>query len=134
MQNSIISSYTTLKKMLKLLPRILRRPSAQMRRIKDYRGFAPAATANFPDVIRDALATQGLVDSADEVLSKLNSAKINDVKVAVKLTNDDWRELGINIGERIVIQEALESHMAVKPKLNRMGSRGGVPDKHQRSL
>ena len=119
--------------MLSIFPKILR-PVSQVRRIKDWRGFAPAATANFPDVIRDALASGGLVEEADTVLDKLSAAKITDVKVAVKLTNDDWSHIGVNIGERIIIQEALESHKAVKPKLGRMASRGGSPDKHQRSL
>jgi hypothetical protein len=123
----------SIKKMLKLFPKILR-PVSQVRRIKDFRGFAPAAGANFPDVIRDALAAGGLVQEADSVLNKLSAAKINDVKVAVKLTNDDWSSIGVNIGERIVIQEALEASIAAKPKLARMGSRGGSPDTHQRSL
>jgi|TARA_B110000208_G_scaffold131109_1_gene158940 hypothetical protein len=119
--------------MLKLFPRILR-PAAQIRRIKDYRGFAPAASAAFPDIVRDALANGGMVEEADAVLSKLDSAKVKDANIASKLTNDDWRDLGVNVGERIVIQEALESHLSAKPKLARMGSRGGAPDKHQRSL
>ena len=42
--------------------------------------------------------------------------------------------MGVNVGERIVIVEALESHLSAKPKLARMGSRGGSIDKHQRSL
>lgn len=62
------------------------------------------------------------------------AAKINDVKVAVKLTNDDWSSIGVNIGERIVIQEALEASIAAKPKLARMGSRGGSPDTHQSKM
>ena len=119
--------------MLSIFPKFLR-PVSQVRRIRDWRGFAPAATANFPDVIRDALASGGLVEEAETVLDKLSAAKITDVKVAVKLTNDDWSHIGVNIGERIIIQEALESHKAVKPKLGRMASRGGSPDKHQRSL
>jgi len=120
--------------MLKLFPRVLRPAGAQIRRIRDYRGFAPAAGANFPDFIRDALATNGMVEEADGVLGKLAAAKVKDAKVASKLTNEDWRDIGVNVGERIVIQDAVESQLAAKPKLARMGSRGGVMDTHQRSL
>jgi|TARA_B100000780_G_C20956447_1_gene381631 hypothetical protein len=75
-----------------------------------------------------------MLDEADSVLKKLAASKVKDANVASKLTNDDWREMGVNVGERIVIVEALESHLSAKPKLARMGSRGGSIDKHQRSL
>ena len=118
--------------MISLFPKILKTagPAARL----SYRGFAPAAAAGFGDVIRNALAAGGLAAEADGVIGKLEAAKVKDVKVAAKLSDADWSSIGVNVGERIVITEALEKHLANAPKLPRTASRGGNPDKHQRSL
>ena len=104
------------------------------RRMVNYRGFAPAAASGFGDVIRNALAAGGLADEAQGVLDKLDAAKVKDIKVASKLSDADWSSIGVNVGERIVITDALEQHLANAPKLPRTASRGGKSDTHQRSL
>ena len=120
--------------MLSVFPKILRNSTPSQRRLLNYRGFAPAAGANFGDLIRNALAADGLAEEADVVLGKLDAAKVKDIKVASKLSDSDWSSIGVNVGERIVITEALQKHLANAPKLPRTASRGGNPDKHQRSL
>ena len=120
--------------MLSLFPKYLRSQAAHVRAHVNYRGFAPAAGSGFNDVIHNALAAGGLADEAAGVIEKLSAAKVKDVKVASKLSDADWSSIGVNVGERIVIQDAIEKHLANTPKLPRTGSRGGKLDTHQRSL
>ena len=104
--------------MLKLFPRVLRPAGAQIRRIRDYRGFAPAAGANFPDFIRDALATNGMVEEADGVLGKLAAAKVKDAKVASSRFGFSTLKIGYNHQKTLCTRQNKVPAQAARLKLS----------------
>ena len=59
--------------------------------------------------VRSALAANGLSDRAAEIVQTLSTNSIAQVNILSRLTDRDWEKMGVNIGERIALQVALET-------------------------
>ena len=58
-----------------------------------------------------------------------------DLYGELKLSEKDWSDIGVKVGERIVLQKAISDAGATTETLTRQYSRGGkVGTHHQRSL
>ena len=93
------------------------------------------SSKSFEDVVRSALADNDMGDRADSIMSFLEDAAVTRTDVALRLNEKDWSDIGVKVGERIVLQKALSESGATTEPLTRQYSRGGkVGTHHQRSL
>eukprot|EP00942_MAST-04A_sp_MAST-4A-sp1_P007821 g7821.t1 len=96
---------------------------------------ASFSSQSFDDVIRNALSDNGMGGRADDILSHLEDAAVTRTDIALKLSEKDWSDIGVKVGERIVLQKAISDAGATTETLTRQYSRGGkVGTHHQRSL
>jgi|TARA_B110000003_G_scaffold258762_1_gene278207 hypothetical protein len=96
---------------------------------------APFSAQSFDSIVRDALGDNGMADRADTILGHLNEAAVTRTEIATKLNDQDWSDIGVKVGERVVLQKALAEAGGSTEPLQRQFSRGGkVGTHHQRSL
>lgn len=90
---------------------------------------------SFQDVVREALEENNMGARADSILNNLEEAAVTRTDIALHLNDSDWGDIGVKVGERVVLKNAFQSAGAVRTKLTRQFSRGGtVGTHHQRSL
>ena len=96
---------------------------------------ATFSSQSFDDVVRGALTDNGMGGRADDILKHLEEAAVTRADIASKLSEKDWSDIGVKVGERIVLQKAISDAGATTETLRRQYSRGGkVGTHHQRSL
>ena len=96
---------------------------------------APFSSKSFDSIVREALSENGMSDRADTILGHLSDAAVTRTEIAMKLNDSDWNDIGVKVGERVVLQKALAEAEGSTEPLQRQFSRGGkVGTHHQRSL
>ena len=96
---------------------------------------APFSSQSFDSIVREALSENGMSDRADTILGHLTDAAVTRTEIAMKLNDSDWNDIGVKVGERVVLQKALAQAEGSTEPLQRQFSRGGkVGTHHQRSL
>ena len=65
----------------------------------------------FDSIVRKALSENGMSDRADTILGLLSDAAVTRTEVAMKLDDDDWDDIGVKVGERVVLQNAFAVQM-----------------------
>lgn len=97
---------------------------------------AAAGGSSFQDVVRAALEKHSLGGESDRIVKVLENEAVSDMSIAASLSDADWQDIGLKVGERRIVQDAVAAENAASPGIGaRTYSRGGVMSSHhQRTL
>ena len=87
-------------------------PSKEALKDRDEESSIPDKTPipTLEEVVAATLSANGMAARTEDILSNLAKQSVAHIHIASQLSRSDWAALGMTIGERILLQSAIQKH------------------------
>ena len=87
-------------------------PSKEALKDRDEESSIPDKTPipTLEEVVAATLSANGMAARTEDILSNLAKQSVAHIHIASQLSRSDWAALGVTIGERILLQSAIQKH------------------------